>query len=77
MAKIAEPRTLTVIRAILDQEVRTETPYRLTTDMIQAGIGFERRFDEVLMQLEKLRQGFSEISGTEKRSDPLPGFPNR
>ncbi len=60
MAQIAEPGTLKIIRAILDQEVRTDTPYRLATDMLQAGFAFERRFEEVLRQIEKLRQGLSE-----------------
>jgi predicted nucleotidyltransferase len=60
MATMAEPGTLKIVRTILDQELRTSTPYRLVTDMIQTGYGFKRRFDEVLRQVEKLRQGLAE-----------------
>jgi len=60
MAQIAESGTLKIIRAILDKEAKTDTPYRLATDMIQARFGSEREFEEVMLQIEKLRHGLSE-----------------
>jgi predicted nucleotidyltransferase len=60
MGRIAEPETLKVIKRILDHEMETKTPYRLISDMVMVGHGFEYRFNEVLLQVAKLKLGLSE-----------------
>ena len=65
MAKIAEPETLNAIRAILDKETGEQTQYRLVTDMIRGNLTSDVKFDEMLQQVEKLRQGVGE-GGCEK-----------
>lgn len=57
IARIADPDTLRVIKAILDSETDEQSSYRLVTDMIRGSISFDDHFEEVLLQVKKLRQG--------------------
>jgi predicted nucleotidyltransferase len=60
MAKISDPKTFLIIKGILDAETEEMSRYKLVTDMIrETGIS-DTRFDETLVQLMKLRQGFAE-----------------
>jgi hypothetical protein len=60
MAKISDPRTVQIVNEILDAETEELSQYKLATDMIrEAGLA-ETRFDEILLQLEKLKQGIVE-----------------
>jgi predicted nucleotidyltransferase len=60
MAKISYPKTFLIIKGILDAETAEMSRYKLATDMIrETGIS-DTRFDETLVQLMKLRQGFAE-----------------
>jgi predicted nucleotidyltransferase len=60
MAKIADPETLNIVRTILDSETGEQSQYRLVTDMIRGSLSFDRHFEEVLLQVEKLRKGIDE-----------------
>ncbi len=62
MAKIADPDTLDTVRTILDGETGDQSQYRLVKDMIIGTLPFDAKFDEILFQVEKLRQGFAEVS---------------
>jgi predicted nucleotidyltransferase len=63
MAMIAEPSTLAAaVRAILDDETRTDSQYRLVADMIRGTAPHSGDFTEILDQIEKLKQGFVEAS---------------
>jgi len=68
MARIALPDTLNTVRAILDEETRAESQYRLAGDMIRGISNRESIFDEVFSQLVKLRQGF--IEGLPRSAPP-------
>jgi hypothetical protein len=60
MAKISDPRTVQIVKGILDAETEELSQYKLATDMtMEAGMA-ETRFDEILLQLEKLKQGIVE-----------------
>lgn len=72
MAMIADPDTLGTVKAILDEETAEHSRYRLVTDMVRGTPAFDNRFDNVLFQVEKLRQGFNEV-----RCDQDPRFPTR
>lgn len=56
MARIADPDTLSTVRTILDGETGEQSQYRLITDMMGA-VRFEGNFDEIMLQVEKLRKG--------------------
>ncbi|HUU49506.1 MAG TPA: nucleotidyl transferase AbiEii/AbiGii toxin family protein [Nitrospinota bacterium] len=58
MAKISNTDTLEVIKKILDVETCDESKYHLVTHMV----GRNDNFDEILIQLEKLKQGIFESS---------------
>jgi len=62
MARIADPDTLRTVRMILDGETGEQPQYRLVTDMIRGSLTFDDRFEEVLLQVEKLRKGIIEIA---------------
>jgi predicted nucleotidyltransferase len=57
MAKIADPETLIAIRTILAAEIGEQSQYRLANDMAKNSLVFDRRFDEVLLEVEKLKKG--------------------
>jgi len=61
MAKISDPRTVQILRGILDAETEELSQYKLATDMIREAAAAETRFDEILLQLEKLKQGIVEV----------------
>lgn len=60
MARIAEPETLNAVKAILNKETEEQSQYRLVSDMIRSSLSFADKFDEILLQVEKLRQGVGE-----------------
>jgi predicted nucleotidyltransferase len=67
MARISNPATFRIIKGILDAETEEMGQYKLITDMIrETGIS-DTRFDEILLQLEKLKQGI--VEGGEKNID--------
>jgi len=61
MAKISDPRTIQIVKGILDAETEELSQYKLLTNMIRETGMAETRFDEILAQLMKLRQGFGEV----------------
>jgi hypothetical protein len=60
MAKIASSETQNIVKTILDNETGEQSQYRLVTDMIRGSLTLDRHFEEVLLQVEKLRQGIDE-----------------
>jgi predicted nucleotidyltransferase len=60
MAKISNLRTVQIVKGILDAETVELSQYKLVTDMISEAGMAETRFDEILLQLEKLKQGIVE-----------------
>jgi len=60
MGKISDPDTQRVVVDILDNEIGQQSQYRLVTDMITGSLAFDEHFDEVLLEVEKLRQGILE-----------------
>jgi predicted nucleotidyltransferase len=60
MAKISDPKTLLVIKGILDAETEETSQYKLISDMMRETGMSDTRFDEILLQLEKLKQGIIE-----------------
>jgi predicted nucleotidyltransferase len=65
MAKISNLRTVQIVKGILDAETEEVSQYKLATDMIREAGMAETKFDEILLQLEKLKQGIVE-AGEEK-----------
>jgi len=61
MAKISDPKTILIVKGILDAETEELSQHKLVTDMIRETGMADTRFDEILTQLMKLRQGFIEI----------------
>jgi predicted nucleotidyltransferase len=61
MAKISDQETFQIIKRILDAETEEMGQYKLATDMIREAGMAETRFDEILLQLEKLKQGIVEV----------------
>src|SRR4030043_2478243 len=61
MANISDPRTMLMVKGILDAETEELSQYKLLTNMIRETGMSHTRFDELLAQLMKLRQGFVEI----------------
>jgi predicted nucleotidyltransferase len=67
MAKISDPETFRITKGILDAETEELSQYKLVTDMIrETGIP-DLKFDEILAQLGKLKQGI--IEGGEKKPE--------
>jgi predicted nucleotidyltransferase len=62
LAMMADPYTLDTVRTILGEETGQRSQYRLVTDMIRGTVASDTKFDEILSQLEKLRQGLVETS---------------
>ena len=67
MAAISGLGTFRTVKTILDDEVGDQRQYNLVTDMIKRVPMSENKFDEVLLQVEKLRKGFMELG--EKKYD--------
>jgi len=62
MAMTADPDTLDRVKTILDGETGELSQYRLVADMIIGTLAFAGKFDEILFQVEKLRQGLIEVT---------------
>jgi predicted nucleotidyltransferase len=60
MARIADPETLNIVSTILDGETGEQSHYKLVTDMIKGSISFDDGFEEILLQIEKLKKGMAE-----------------
>jgi len=60
MARIAATDTLRTVKTILDSETGERPRYRLVTDMIRSSLMFDANFEQVLLEVEKLRQGIVE-----------------
>src|SRR4030066_259208 len=61
MGKISDSKTILIVKGILDAETEEMSQYKLVSDMIRETGKADQRFDEILAQLMKLRQGFVEI----------------
>lgn len=62
LAMMADPYTLDTVRTILGEETGQRSHYKLITDMIRGRLASDLKFDEILSQLEKLRQGLVDAS---------------
>ncbi|MBU4120728.1 MAG: nucleotidyl transferase AbiEii/AbiGii toxin family protein [Proteobacteria bacterium] len=60
MAMIAAPDTAAVVTEILDAETKPASPHRLIIDMIRGLPMRSEKFEEIRLQLAKLKQGFFE-----------------
>lgn len=60
MAKIAEEDTIEAVKEILDKETDEHSQYRLISDMLKGNLTVDVKFDDILQQAEKLRQGVVE-----------------
>jgi predicted nucleotidyltransferase len=63
MGRISDPHTLRTVKKILDNEIGEQSQYKLVTDMIRGTHTFNENFEEVLLQVEKLRKGLGEVEG--------------
>ena len=61
MAKISDMQTFLILKSILDAEIEDLSQYKLVSDMVRESGIPEVRFDEILIRLEKLRQGIVEV----------------
>lgn len=66
MAKISETQAMDMIKEILVMETSERSSFRLIADMIRGTPLSGYRFDEILNQLEKLKEGF--LEGTRIKS---------
>lgn len=62
MARISDLETLKVVTEILENETGEQSQYKLITDMIRGALMFHERFEEILQQVEKLKQGIVEVA---------------
>jgi predicted nucleotidyltransferase len=62
MATIADKDTAREIRSILDAETDKQSHPKLIIDMIRGKLVVDSNFDAINLQLEKLKQGFIEVS---------------
>ena len=60
MARMADPETLNRVKAILDDETRENSHYSLLTDMARGPLSYGDRFEQIRLQVEKLKKGFLE-----------------
>ena len=63
MGKISDSKTILIVKGILDAETEELSQYKLVTDMMRETSMSDTRFDEILLQLEKLKQGIVEGGG--------------
>jgi predicted nucleotidyltransferase len=61
MARITDPRTFLIVKEILDNDTKETSQYRLISDMMREAGMSDTRFDGILAQLTKLREGFVEV----------------
>jgi hypothetical protein len=60
-SSISDPRTIQIVKEILDAETKEMSQYKLISDMIREAGMSDTRFDGILDQLTKLREGFVEV----------------
>lgn len=63
MAQIADSETRAAIKSILEQETEEQSRFRLVADMLKGSLTREKKFDEILLQVDKLKKGFMEVAG--------------
>jgi len=61
MAKISDSKTFLILKEILDDETEERSQYKLIPDMMREAGMSDTRFDRILAQLTKLREGFVEV----------------
>jgi len=61
MAMIADHDTLSTVRAILDEETAEDSHYRLVVHMVRGTPDLDDKYEKVLFQVKKLRQGFNDV----------------
>jgi predicted nucleotidyltransferase len=61
MARISDPKTFLIVKEILDDETKEMSQYKLISDMMREAGMSDMRFDGILAQLTKLREGFAEV----------------
>ncbi|MEK6900945.1 MAG: hypothetical protein AABX37_01235 [Nanoarchaeota archaeon] len=62
MAKIANLDTVNEVKSILDRETGEQSRYRLVADMLKGNLVSGEKFDRILHQVEKLKEGFLEVA---------------
>lgn len=61
MAEIADTETIDIVKTILEDETDAQNQYKLVVDMIGSHLDYKDKFEDILFQLQKLKQGFSEF----------------
>lgn len=61
IARISDPRTFLIVKEVLDDETKEMSQYKLISDMMREAGMSDTRFDGILAQLTKLREGFVEV----------------
>jgi predicted nucleotidyltransferase len=61
MAKISDSKTFLIVKEILDTETEEMSQYELVSDMMRETGMSDARFDEILLQLERLKRGILEV----------------
>lgn len=61
MATISDPRTFLIVKEFLDNETKEGSQYKLISDIMREAGMSDTRFDGILAQLTKLREGFVEV----------------
>ena len=61
MAKISDSKTFLIVKEILDAETEDMSQYKLIFDMMRGAGVSDTRFEGMLAQLTKLREGFVEV----------------
>ena len=61
MAKISDSKTFLIVKEILDAETEEMGQYKLVSDMMREAGMSDTRFDGILAQLKKFREGFVEV----------------
>jgi len=62
IAKISDSETLERVKKLLESETGDRSRYRLVEDMVRGNFMSGDKFDEILHQVEKLKEGVSEVS---------------
>jgi predicted nucleotidyltransferase len=60
MARMADPETLNRVQGILDDETKEQSHYNLVSDMVRGSVSYDDRFEQIRLQVEKLKRGFLE-----------------
>ncbi len=62
MAKIADPQTINAVKEILAKKTAEQSRHRLVADMLKGSFMPGERFEGILHQVEKLKEGFWEAA---------------